>query len=152
MKPFAIAAIAVTLTLAACRDSSAPAERPFTVAQQCRSHELGCPRPIFGVKNLKTSLAYYRDVLGFKIDWEYGEPADFASVTRGQATVFLGEHRTGGGGQLWVFAKHVDRLHDELRKRKAIITMPPTDMPWGSRELHVVDRDGNLLRFAGPTR
>jgi uncharacterized glyoxalase superfamily protein PhnB len=135
--------------------TEAPTPAPFdAVAQQCRDkQDLGCPRPIFGVKNLRASLAYYRDALGFKIDWEWpehGDRADFASVTRGNATLFLGQSPHGGDGALWVFAKHVDKLHDELRKKGATIKMPPTDMPWGARELHVIDRDGNLIRFGGP--
>jgi uncharacterized glyoxalase superfamily protein PhnB len=32
-------------------------------------------------------------------------------------------------------------------KRGARIKMPPTDMPWGVREMKVADRDGNVLRF-----
>src|SRR5690606_14002984 len=113
-------------------------------AEQCKKPELGCPRPIFAVANLRSALDYYRNALGFKIDWEWGNPPDFASVSRGDATIFIGLAPRGGGGALWVFARHVDKLHDELRKRGALIEMPPTDMPWGSREMHVVDRDGNL--------
>lgn len=124
------------------------------------SKELGHPRPIFGVADLQTSLAYYRDRLGFTIDWEYGEPADFASVTRGDTTIFLGEVGHGqvgqaahaGGGALWVTTREVDRLHAELKKHGAIVKLPPTDMPWGARELHVADPDGNVLRLAGPRR
>ena len=136
-----------------CGNGKTDAPAPFAaVAQQCRDkHELGCPRPIFAVKNLPASLGYYRDILGFKIDWEWGEPADFASVTRGNATIFLGQDSHGGDGALWVFAKKVDKLYEELRKKGATIKMPPTDMPWGAREMHVIDRDGNLLRFGGPT-
>lgn len=134
----------------ACRDES-PRVRPFTAAT-CRDSELGCPRPIFAVSNLRHSLAYYRDQLGFKIDWEYGEPADFASVSRSDTTIFLGQMAGRAPGALWVFAKHVDALHTELKRRGARIEMPPTDMPWGSREMHVRDRDNNLIRFAGPPK
>lgn len=140
--------------MAGCRDASPPSRAsPFdAIAAQCRGAELGCPRPIFDVVNLKASLAYYRDVLGFKIDWEWGEPADFASVSRGSATLFIGEGAHAGGGGLWVFTKQVDKLYVELRKRNARIKMPPTNMPWGNREMHVLDLDGNLLRFGGPEK
>jgi hypothetical protein len=49
------------------------------------------------------------------------------------------------GGEL-----DVDRLHEELVERHAIIRMPPTNMAWGLREMHVGDRDGNVIRFASP--
>ena len=49
----------------------------------------------------------------------------------------------------WVmlFTRDVDKLHQELRDKGALIRMPPTDMPWGLREMHVSDLDGNVLRF-----
>jgi catechol 2,3-dioxygenase-like lactoylglutathione lyase family enzyme len=149
-------AIVAAVALAACRDGAHPSAqrgRPFDAsAAECHSKGLGCPRPIFGVANLKTSVAYYRDVLGFKLDWDWGDPPDFASVTRSGLTLFVGVTTDPGHGALWTFAGDVDALHAELRRRGARIKMPPTNMPWGNRELHVLDPDGNLLRFAGPTR
>ncbi|HUQ06548.1 MAG TPA: glyoxalase superfamily protein [Kofleriaceae bacterium] len=139
------------LATAACGDEPRRA-RPFAAAAECGNHEMGCPRPIFAVASLRDELAYYRDQLGFQVDWEWGEPADFASVSRSETTIFLGESPHGGYGALWVSAKDVDKLHAELKQRGARIEMAPTNMPWGSREMHVRDRDGNLLRFAGPTR
>lgn len=123
-----------------------------SLVAQCKDADMGCPRPIFGVSTLKAALAYYRDTLGFTVDWVWGEPADFASVTRGGATLFLGEGDGAGYGALWVFTRDVDALYAELRRKRARIKMPPTNMPWGNRELHVLDADGNLLRFGGPTR
>lgn len=65
----------IGILLTACGDE-APAVRPYEVAQQCRGKDLECPRPILGVANLRASLAYYRDSLGFTIDWEWGSPPE----------------------------------------------------------------------------
>jgi catechol 2,3-dioxygenase-like lactoylglutathione lyase family enzyme len=147
-----LAAAALAFVLGACRDAPRRAQPFEALSAQCRDKELGCPRPIFAVANLTKSLAYYRDTLGFTIDWEWGEPSDFASVTRAGVTLFVGVDAPSGHGALWVFARDVDALHAELKKKRAIVKMPPTNMPWGNRELHVLDPDGNLLRFAGPTK
>jgi len=117
------------------------------MARKCtHDTEVSCARPIFGVKNLRASQAYYHDALGFKLDWDYGEPADFGSVSRGDGQIFLAQ---GGGGGSWImmFVRDVDKLHKEFAERKAIIKMPPTDMPWGMREMQVEDPDGNVMRF-----
>jgi len=140
------------LAVVGCKDAAAPPPSPLAAAMRA-SHcdaELGCPRPIFAVSELEPALAYYRDQLGFRIDWKYGDPPDFASVTRSQTTLFLCEQcqGTAGSGWLWVFARDVDKLHRELVAARASVAMPPTDMPWGVREMHVRDRDGNVLRFA----
>jgi len=42
---------------------------------------------------------------------------------------------------LWV--SDVDRLHDELSARGAIVQLPPTDQTWGTRETGIRDPDGN---------
>jgi catechol 2,3-dioxygenase-like lactoylglutathione lyase family enzyme len=110
--------------------------------------DLSCATPIFNVHDLRRSQRYYRDQLGFKVDWEDGKPPDFTSVTRGHGTLFLCRGCQGNpGGWAMMFHPDVDKLHRELRGRKAIIRMPPTDMPWHLRELHVSDPDGNVLRF-----
>src|SRR5690349_21044462 len=85
--------LVVVLALAACRgDRERDRDKPLAaMAQQCRSKDLGCPRPILGVHKLRSALLYYEHSLGFKVDWEWGDPADFASVTRGDMTVFLSE-------------------------------------------------------------
>ena len=129
-------------------------EQPMAaLVAQCSAHdpELGCPRPIITVADLRASQAYYRDKLGFKVDWEDGDPPDFTSVTRANAQIFMCQRCQGHpGGWMWVFAKDVDKLYKEVRERGAIVKMPPTDMRWGVREMHVADPDGNVIRFASP--
>ena len=118
-----------------------------TVARACHEKDLSCPRPIYSVDDLQASLRYYREALGFRVDWTHGEPAGFASVSRGEGTLFLCEGCEGPSGA-WsmMFSPDVDRLHEELRGRGAIIRMVPTNMPWGLREMNVADLDGNVLR------
>ena len=49
--------------------------------------------------------------------------------SRGEAAIFMCQGCQGHpGAWIMVFARDVDRLHDELVRRKAIIKMPPTDM------------------------
>jgi uncharacterized glyoxalase superfamily protein PhnB len=42
----------------------------------------------------------------------------------------------------------VDRLHEELSARGAVVQLPPTDQSWGIREMGIRDPDGNVLGFA----
>jgi catechol 2,3-dioxygenase-like lactoylglutathione lyase family enzyme len=117
-------------------------------ARACHDSELSCAVPIFNTHNLERSLRYYRDVLGFKIDWKYGDPPDFASVSRGHGVLFLSEGGQGTpGAWTMMFTPDVDKLYKEIVARKAIIRMPPKNMPWRVREMHVADPDGNVMRF-----
>jgi hypothetical protein len=48
---------------------------------------------------------------------------------------------------LWIAVGDADALHQELLQRGADIRHPPTNFPWGSREVHVFDPDRHVLRF-----
>jgi len=101
--------------------------------------------PILRVADLDTSLAYYTGVLGFALDWR---DRGFAQVTRGDAALMLTQGEQGHPGS-WVYfgVSDSDALHVELRGRDALVRHQPTNYPWGARELHVADPDGNVLRF-----
>jgi catechol 2,3-dioxygenase-like lactoylglutathione lyase family enzyme len=107
--------------------------------------ELGGIVPIFRVADYAASVAYYVDVLGFKLDWGDGS---FGSVTRGRCSLMLCEGSQGHAGTwAWAAVNDADALHEELLERGALIRQPPTNYPWGSREVHVFDPDGHVLRF-----
>ncbi len=132
----------------ACREPTT--DLTATVAA-CTAKDLGCPRPILYVGNLVASQQYYRDKLGFRVDWTDGKPADFGALSRGDTQIFICERCQGHAGSwLWVFTPDVDKLHAELVKRGAIIKSPPENKPWRVREMQVADPDGNVLRIGGP--
>ena len=112
-------------------------------------NEVGGPIPILNVTNVAASIAYYVGALGFKNDWEWGEPPSFASVSRGKMHIFFCQGGQGHAGTwMWVPVENVDALYEEFRANGATTRQPPTNFPWGSRELNVEDIDGHRIRFA----
>jgi catechol 2,3-dioxygenase-like lactoylglutathione lyase family enzyme len=106
--------------------------------------------PILRVANLAASLAYYVDILGFKIDWQHRDV--IACVSRGPCSIFLCEGDQGHPGTwVWIGVSDVDALQAEISQRGAIIRIPPTNYPW-ALEMHVEDPDGNVLRFGSEPR
>lgn len=105
--------------------------------------------PILRVTNIEASLSYYVGILGFQMDWRDDEDGPtFASVSREKCTLFLASGDQGHPGSwLWIGVSNVDALHDELLGKGARVRHPPTNYPWGSRELHLEDPDGNVLRL-----
>lgn len=142
-----VRALLVCLVVAAVGCKAARRSPLAEAARACHEDELSCARPIFPVRDLPRSLAYYRDVLGFEVDWVYGEPPDFASVSRGKGVLFLGVDDATPGSWVMFFTRDVDALHREIAGRGAIVRMAPRDMPWGVREMQVADPDGNIMRF-----
>ena len=135
------------VTAIACKnDARSPLADLATASTN--KEELSRAIPILSVANLKRSQAYFRDAMGFEIEWEYGEPPNFGSVGRAGARFFLCQQCPGQRTWTMVFVRDVDQLHEEISRKGATIRRPPTDEPWKLREMQVVDLDGNVIRFA----
>jgi uncharacterized glyoxalase superfamily protein PhnB len=111
---------------------------------------LGGITPILRVTDLETSLAYYRDQLGFPLQWRADR---MASVVRDRAALMLCAGDQGQPGTwVWIAASDVDILYAELEARGARLRHPPANYPWGSRECQVTDPDGHVIRFGADLR
>lgn len=108
--------------------------------------EFGGITPILNVASLPVSLAFYIGQLGFELAWQAG--SDFAQVGRGKVALML---CVGGQGRpgTWAYAgiSDADAYYRELMSRGVAVRHPPTNYPWGARELQVQDPDGHVLRF-----
>ena len=109
--------------------------------------------PILRVSALDISLQYYVGVLGFTFDWRDDDGNSFASVSRGQCNLFLSAGDQGHPGSwMCIGVSDVDVLHAELLVKGAKVRQPPANYPWGFREMHVEDPDGNVLRFGSENK
>ena len=115
----------------------------------------GCAT-VFVVQDVARSVAHYRDVLGFDVEFTYGEPALYAGVERDGVLIHLqaattSDRRSGQGG-VYVFSRDVDVLHRELAARGARILKEPQDYDYGMRDFAIADPDGNRLAFGMESR
>lgn len=119
-------------------------------ATPSRPARFGAATPILRVADFDASVAYYVGVLGFELAWR---DRRFGCVRRGDASLMLCQGSQGCGGT-WAYVEvdDADALHAELRARGARIRHPPQTFPWGSRELHVFDPDGHVLRLGAESR
>jgi catechol 2,3-dioxygenase-like lactoylglutathione lyase family enzyme len=111
-------------------------------------NQFKCVIPILNVKKFAASMDYYVNKPGFQKKWDCGNPPTFGCITRGEVEIFLCEGAQGQAG-MWmsIFTEDVDALHEEYKRSGAIIRLPPTNMPWGTREMNVEDPDGHRLRM-----
>ena len=120
--------------------------------------------PEIPVTEIAAATAYYRDRLGFGVDWGDDE-LGLAGVSRGECRIFLasGVFRAGRGNGAptvtWLNLDSndaVDALHREWEERGATLLGAPESKPWGLHEFFAADPDGNLFRvfhdFATPER
>ena len=109
------------------------------------------------VRDLQTSVAWYRDVIGFTVDKEYERGGRLLSVAlkAGAVRILLnqddgakGLDRAKGEGfsLMLTTAQSVDALADRIKAAGGNLASEPADMPWGARAFRALDPDG--FRFA----
>ena len=107
-----------------------------------------CIIPILRVADLRASLDWYANVLGFKRDWGADDASPgMASASRDGRAIMLCQGAQGNPGTwVWIGVEDVERLYNELRGAGARIVQGPTNY-WWALEIRVEDPDGHVLRF-----
>jgi catechol 2,3-dioxygenase-like lactoylglutathione lyase family enzyme len=105
----------------------------------------GSPVPVFRVKDVSASIAYYVDSLGFKLQWRAND--GFACVARGECSIFLtDDNQSQPRMWIWIGVPDVRALHSQYVTSGAKIRNPPNNFLW-ALEMQVEDLDGNVLRI-----
>ena len=123
--------------------------------------------PILNVSDMQQSFAWF-ERLGWEKSWDWGDPPTFGAVCSGECQIFLCLNGQGGRGKssvtrtfgesgdqtadkgVWmsIWVDDVDAVHRQCVSQGLDVTWPPTDMPWGVRELHVRHPDGHVFRLS----
>jgi lactoylglutathione lyase len=111
--------------------------------------------PIITTSDMERALGFYRDLLGFEVEYQFPERGDPEYVGLRLASSQLGvaardpaeaEAQAGDGGfALWVYADDCDAAIEELRRHGVSVIEEPVDQPWGERIATVTDPDGNRV-------
>ena len=110
--------------------------------------------PELSVSDVRTTQAYYRDVLGFRIAWIYEE--QYGAVYNGKTELFL-RREPGPIERCCVFVRvaNADHVLAAYREREAKIVAEIASHPWGMREFTVEELNGHHFRIghsSGPIR
>lgn len=108
------------------------------------------------VEDIERAVAYYRDNLGFSVDFVY--ESFYAAVSRDGFAIHLkeGSKQTGDSAfrkqhehlAAYIAVSGVRDLYNELQGRGANITTPLQERPWSCLDFYVEDPDGNVLCFS----
>jgi catechol 2,3-dioxygenase-like lactoylglutathione lyase family enzyme len=113
--------------------------------------------PILFVSDVRASAAFFRDRLGFAIDFLHGEPPFYGAVSRGLASLHLrfvhapffaeAAAREESLIAATIEVDDVQALHAELAARGVDFAQTLTRQVWGGTDFHVRDPDGNVFSF-----
>ena len=117
--------------------------------------------PLFFTTDILTTLAYYKDKLGFECLGTWQDPPVYAIIARdNQAIHFRCAEPPKANPEkyrdelldAYVLVEDADTLYAEYAARGVEFTRELGNMPWNCREFVVKDCDGRLLAFgAGRT-
>ena len=132
-----------------------------------RQSEIGGASPSFVVRDVPSTLAYYRDKLGFDVTYEGPEPDDifFGIVQRGRAMIMFkaigvepwsnSTRDVGRGSPPWdayIYVPDPDSLAAEYTLRNVEFRKPLRDTHDGLRGFEIQDVDGHVLFFGRPSQ
>ena len=111
------------------------------------------------VNDIRKSLAWYRDVVGFTVDQEYEREGKLIAIALKAGAVRLmidqddgaqGFDRVKGVGfSVYITtAQNVDELANQIKAVGVKLESEPADMPWGARLFRLKDPDGFRLVIA----
>lgn len=116
--------------------------------------------PVIFVTNVETSAKFFRNTLGFSIDFLHGEPPFYGSVSRDGACVHLkfvhepvlavGAQDRDGFITAFIEVENVKALYAEYVTAGALFDQKLKKQAWGGRDFIVRDPDGNGICFVGP--
>jgi uncharacterized glyoxalase superfamily protein PhnB len=112
--------------------------------------------PAFTVADLRRSIAWYRDVMGFVVGEPWMQDGEMRGVEllAGAARFYLGQDdwakgrdRTKGEGFRLhcATAQSVDQIAANIKKSGGKLDSEPATMPWGPRVFAITDPDGFKL-------
>ncbi len=117
-------------------------------------HQIHGVQPVLPVPDVPAAADWFGRVLGFEIDFLHGEPVFYGRVKLGDRSwgdpvyIHLSQSREPirPCGETRLHVGHdIDGLHAHALAHGATVLMPPTDQPWGLREITLQAPGGHRL-------
>ena len=106
---------------------------------------------VLPVADLPRARDWYRDVMGFTVEFEWEDPPTYAVLRAGESVqvhLTLLDAPPPADARptlLYLFVRDADALHERVSARGATVRFAPETQPWGMREFEVEDPDGHRL-------
>jgi predicted lactoylglutathione lyase len=100
--------------------------------------------PILPVRDLRASVGFYVDTLGFTLDWGGAEGDTICSVSRDGCSIMLSQsEKIGSPAWVWIGLED-DSLFHSYRSCGVKVVQEPRNYSW-AYEMKFADIDGNVL-------
>lgn len=114
-------------------------------------------QPVLSVRDIEESVAWYRDVLGFTVDFVWGDPPEHARVLAVDYSTHVAIQLTRGlidtpdprqdGWIMIHVGDRIEELYEEYVARGVKVLRTLDTRPWGLKDFDIFDCNGHILRF-----
>jgi catechol 2,3-dioxygenase-like lactoylglutathione lyase family enzyme len=132
---------------------------PTTARPGSSTPRLTRAMPVIFVANVQASAEFFRDTLGFSIDFLHGRPPFYGAVSRDGACLHLkfvheavfaiGPHDRDGFIMAFIEVENVKALYAQYLTAGVRFEQKLKKQAWGGRDFIVRDLDGNAISFVG---
>jgi len=136
---------------------AAAADAPKTPRARSGPPVLKDAIPVLLVRDVKGCANFFREKLGFEIDFLHGMPPFYGAVSRDEACLhvryvqqpFFAQAAAKEGGLISAFLEVINgqALFEEFKARNVEFAQKLTKQAWGGTDFHVRDPDGNVICF-----
>jgi len=114
--------------------------------------------PVIASADVRETIEYYVNVLGFQQHFIYGDPPVYAGVTRDDSLLYITldaalvqQIQNGGlNPDVFLWVEGVDELYQEHKTKGAKIFEEVADRPWDARQYVIEDPSGYHLKIGQP--
>jgi len=107
--------------------------------------------PIMTISDIVQAREFYINKLGFKLDFEWGNPTGYIGLFRDEVSLHLinstNSRQKAGTGNISFITSEVDSYFQQCLDCQVEIIVPPENREYGLRDFSVKDPDGNILNF-----
>jgi hypothetical protein len=108
------------------------------------------------VRDVRATARLLCEVLGLRVQFEYGEPTSFVrigpTVWSGSGGIDIGQSENPPTTFVAEIGIPTDECYQRALASGVETEGPPEDMPWPRREFTLLLPEGHRIRVSGPTR
>jgi uncharacterized glyoxalase superfamily protein PhnB len=114
--------------------------------------------PVIATADVRSTIAYYMEVLGFREHFVFGDPPVYAGIERDGVLLYLTDDarlattlkNANLHPDIFLWVQDVDRAFEEHQRNGAKIVEEIADRPWDARQYVIEDPGGYYLKIAEP--
>lgn len=107
---------------------------------------------VLAVKDVRESIAFYTNKLGFRLSFSWSDPPTYAVLVRGGVSIHLTERADGlipsaEHCVLYIFVFDVEKIYQQCVDAGVAVMNVPEERDYQMKDFDIKDPDGYIISF-----